>query len=234
MSSRRTVWIVVGVVAFAALVVAAMPSVIGLVFKQTADRSWELPTDLDEVIVRADVGDLEVRVAEPGTPPRVTAESTWSLRRPSSEVVTEGGSTTVTTDCPPMTSGRCSVDLTLVVPADADLDVQLDVGGAEVCDLTGDVSVKVDVGDVKLCRGASARTTLEADTGSVDAEFDRAPDELEMRTDVGDIKVQLPKDASYFVSAQASVGEIDNSVANDPASEHVVVATTDVGDIRLR
>lgn len=203
------------------------------------------------LVVTIGSGDLTVR---PGPAGQVSEQRvlTWTGREP---VVTEslaGGTLTITALCPSSARRTCGADITLSVPPGVAVQAQLTSGDVAVSGLRGPVSVAASSGDLRLS-GLSGPLRLRSDSGDivgealasaqVDAEdndgdvslaFAAIPARVSAISNAGDVSVDVPRQAGgYRVRAATAAGDRSVSVRPDPASAHVIIATSDAGDVAV-
>jgi hypothetical protein len=214
---------------------------------QSSHVTREAPARL---VVNIDSGGLTVRA---GAADRVSEQRvlTWTAREP---VVTEsfaGGTLTITSRCP---SGQstCGADVALSVPPGVAVQAQLGSGDVAVSGLRGPVSLAAGSGDLRLSRLsgplrlrsdsgdivgealASAQVDAKDNDGDVSLAFAAVPARVSAASDAGDVSVDVPRRAgAYQVRAATSAGDRTVSVRPDPASTHVIIATSDAGDVAV-
>lgn len=200
-------------------------------FSAQGVTALQLDADAAEVDVERGSGD-EVTVD-------VTAEGTW--RSPRVEHRQDGDTLRLSSSCRdavPLTAvgfGRCAVSYRIEVPDGVDLDVRLRAGRLAADGVRGDVTARVNAGEVQLSDLHSSSVDVTADVGRVVADFAEAPDDVRLRTTTGAVEVVLPREgAPYAVQASAEVGGATIGVETDPSSPRSVVARTSVGAVEVR
>jgi DUF4097 and DUF4098 domain-containing protein YvlB len=98
----------------------------------------------------------------------------------------------------------------------------------------GPVRLSTNVGDITGYALTGGTVDGNSNTGDVRLNFSAAPDQVRAHTDVGDVRVQVPDDATgYRVTADVIVGERYVDVPTDPGSSRVMVLSTNTGDVRV-
>ncbi len=155
--------------------------------------------------------------------------------------------------CPSFGSMWCSVDYRIEVPADVDLDIDVDDNRVEVVDMRGALTIDNDNGSIDI-RGAdgplrattdngsidatgvrSATVFADSDNGSVEIVMTTPPQQLEASTDNGSVTVVLPNTPdAYAVDAVTDNGSVRNDVRTDPASSRTITLSSDNGNVTVR
>ena len=168
---------------------------------------------------------------------------------PTSGVRRVGGTLVVDGTCPARAVG-CAVDVDLVLPADAVLEVFTGAGDVAVSGLSDDVFADTGAGfvdldalagrvDVHTARGDVQGTGLggatiqaRADDGAVDLVLD-APPETEDLSGAGDVTLGVPAGA-YALDLSAPAGRVLlSAVQADDAAPNEIVAVSGSGDVRI-
>jgi hypothetical protein len=194
-------------------------------FSEPGIRSVEVDSAVGRVIVERGTGELEASV---------TAEGTWG--RPAARADRQGDTLRLTGDCGRVRLwGRCSVEYRLAVPDGVDVTVRAAAGQVQVSGIDGDLTARVNAGEVRLRDLRSQRVDASTDAGQVRAEFSTPPRDVRLRTSTGAISVTVPDDGTaYAVSASADLGAAQVDVPIDPTSERRISATTSVGAVDVR
>lgn len=245
-------WLVLGSLAAILAVGFGTINVIGLLAHEerteTATFAAGGVTRLDLV---ADNGSVEVVGADTDEI-TVIAEISHGLSRTRHRAAIEGDTLVVRSSCP-WISEWCSVDYRIEVPAE--LDVQLDiedgrlavrdVAGAvrvdgdsdsiELTRLAGDVEASTDDGNV-VARGLrSASVQADSDNGRVSLTFASAPTTVQASTDHGRVEVVVPDGSeTYRVDLETDFGSTDIGVRTDPDSSRRITGSSDSGDVTVR
>jgi hypothetical protein len=145
---------------------------------------------------------------------------------------------------------RCGIDYRIEVPADVDVKVHndsgnvtttgfagaqqlvVDSGDIEVTDASGTVDVDTDSGDVTANGLSGASVTGTLDSGSAKLTFDKAPENVTVSADSGDVELGLPRNGSYQVKADVDSG--DKNIDVDSGSGSRIEVSADSGDVTVR
>lgn len=225
---------VVGLVGLLALVVGGAASLVAGFFEERSTRTTVVDGTVTALDVRAGAGDVTVEVGPAGGPTTVTAASTWAFDPPVETRTLDAGTLRLSATCPASATfaQRCSVDWTVSVPADAAVTVATSSGDIRVEDVAGRVALRTGAGDVRLSAVRSTDVRVETGTGDARLVFATAPDSVVTTTGAGDVTVEVPADGTtYRVVGSSGVGERRVSVAQDPASRHLLDLTSGVGDV---
>lgn len=185
------------------------------------------------VVVDSEVGRIEVERTTGEAQVTTRAEGTWGA--PATSVERLGDRVVVTSRCDGVRPfGDCRVVHELRVPDGVDLELRTSAGEIEVIGVDGDIRAESDVGEVDLTELRSERVIARTGAGQVTAEFTVPPQDVEARTDVGAVDVEVPADGtSYAVDATVDVGEPTVEVPVDSSSERRIVATASIGDVTV-
>ena len=80
---------------------------------------------------------------------------------------------------------------------------------------------------------SSPTATLKSKAGGIDATFSAAPSSVHASTNVGPITLAVPGSAAYQIDTHAYVGSSTVTVPKNPASPHVISASSDLGSITI-
>ncbi len=103
-----------------------------------------------------------------------------------------------------------SVDLTLFLPRNVDVDITQEVGRVRVKGITGALHIQVETGNVALNDVTlTGDSVVSAETGSIQF-AGRLPDRgtVKFTTEVGSIRVNVPGDSAFLLNASVEVGHI--------------------------
>lgn len=203
---------------------------------------------IDRVEIHVD-GSLEVRPGPRGQA-HVQRLSNFSFERPQVSQRIVDGVLELRYGCRGVTV-ICGHHIDLTIPPDADLVIAAD--NVTVADTTGSIRIRSGGGAAELERvagpldvqvgggaivGRDVRSTdveASAGGGSIEIDFSRSPQWVDVSAGAGHIELVLPRgDAAYRVAADAGVGEAQVGVRTDPASDRVVRARAGAGDVVVR
>jgi hypothetical protein len=176
----------------------------------------------------------------------------WSLNEPEVSTSKEGDVLRVSSSCSWEIGIGCTGRVTLEVPEDIALRMDVSDGSATIRDLTGDLDLESTDGSIdashltgrlsiRTSDGSVTATGLRSDTvdvattdGSVHLDFDVAPTALTARTSDGSIEIAVPDDdTAYAVSGKTSDGGRDIQVPTDPDATHAIDVTTADGSVKV-
>ncbi len=209
-----------------------------------------LPVRAGTATLRIDSGTTTIRPAG-GDSFGLTGTAHYALvRSVVSYQVTPSG-VSVTSQCRQLT-GPCGFDYTVTVPRGLRTEVKDDSGSVTIQRLAGPVSVTASSGNVLLVSlpgaldvhadsgditgaGLTAPSVLaESNSGDITLTFTRVPRSVRVSADSGTIRIVLPPGAaSYRISDHSGSGGISVRVPENPASQNVISASTNSGDITI-
>ncbi|MEM9457012.1 MAG: DUF4097 family beta strand repeat-containing protein [Myxococcota bacterium] len=200
------------------------------------------------VVIDNGTGDINVRAHDdPGA--RVDAKF-YGDGPDGSWLRVEDGVLHVVVDC----EGCCGADLTLTVPAAAELDVELGTGDVEVSDRSGSVDVDLGTGDIELERVAGAlvlsvgtgdiegeelagpAATAELGTGDISLDFDPAapPQTVAIEAGTASVDLHLPN-GTYDLDLQTDTGEIStDDLHHEAGADRRIAVSVGTGTIDVR
>ncbi|WEH43821.1 DUF4097 family beta strand repeat-containing protein [Streptomyces sp. AM 2-1-1] len=118
---------------------------------------------------------------------------------------------------------------------DTRLELSSDNGGVAVRDAGGELKLSSDNGSIDADGISGPSVVVGSDNGSVRLRFDAAPDLLDVTTDNGGARIELPgSGTAYAVDAKADNGHVSVDVPRSDASPHVVKVRSDNGEVSLR
>ena len=182
------------------------------------------------------------------------AHGTYLGTKPTITATTSGGVTTIVGTCGNQgLFTRCSLDLTVTLPATLPLRVTGKNGSIAASGLTGPLTFETTNGaiktsgsegrlDLRSTNGAirvldarSGEATATTTNGTVELSFDAAPTRVEATSTNGAVTVRVPVDtATYFVSAHTTNGSInDSEVPSDRGSNRTITARTTNGNVTI-
>ena len=201
--------------------------------KRAADTRT-LMRSVDEVVVRADAGDVRLVAARAD---RVTLVShrRWLWRKPTVRTRLTGSSLEVRAECPTVgLLDRCAADLELRVPFDTDVVVRGGSGDINADGLAGHVQLRTDAGNIVA--GNLVPVTLLAATkaGTIDLAFATSPVSVGANSDAGDVTVAVPA-GEYRVDTATEAGDVRvEGVLRNDRSFRRIDARTRAGSVTVR
>lgn len=208
-------------------------SLLGSALERSESRPLEVPAEMTRLVVDNSVGEVVVREAEVGAEPEVQVTETWGLQRPEVSTSSADGTTTLRGSCDGPTFGKCSTDWQIAVPAGTQIELRGDVGSVRASEISGDLDVDLEVGEVEVLEATSDEISVQVGVGSASVDAAEPPRRTTVRTDVGDASVTLPGEADYRVTAGTETGSLTNTLGDDPQAENVVDVGVDVGEATL-
>lgn len=207
---------------------------------------------LEGTVVRAVVdvdGTADVRIGEDGRA-HIERRSTFGLSRPEITRTLVDGVLTVRATCTDV-PGICANDLTIEVPATADVAVTADRatvtgfdgrveassngGAVELVDLGGPIDTRAGGGSVTGTRLRSAQVRASVGAGAIDLTFVAPPTDVEATAGAGSVVVVVPPgDEAYRVDATSGAGSREVTVMTDPTSSRRIRASTGAGAVEVR
>jgi hypothetical protein len=179
---------------------------------------------------------------------RLVGTVQYSLIRPSLTKDRDG----IHVDCR-LPTGNCGLNATLDVPLDTavslaseggnmqvngiDSDVTLNSGGGNVTasNLGNTLKFSTDGGDVNGTGLSAPQVTTESGGGNVTFVFTRAPVNLNIHSDGGDITIMLPHGSTaYAITHTTDGGDYSALVpTTDSASGHTITVSSGGGNVRI-
>jgi hypothetical protein len=230
----RAFWLVVGTL----LAVGGMGwgtfNVVSQLAHEEHDEQHSYPSaGVIELSVTNDNGLVEV-VGTATATIVVRSHVTEGLTSPKDRQRVVDGRLELDASCSAFTLNWCNVAYRIEVPAGIAVRIQTDSGDVHLADLTGEVALHADSGDVSASGLRSATVDASADSGDVHLSFAAAPGSVDASANSGDVEVTVPNDATaYRVDAGADSGSVDNRLHVDSASARTITAHADSGDVRL-
>ncbi|MEU8966047.1 DUF4097 family beta strand repeat-containing protein [Streptomyces sp. NPDC048491] len=254
---HRGAWIAVAIIGALGIVVPCVFSLVAGAISRTdryvgPDNGRAHPVTAVEV----DAGVSRITVTSgPAGHVTVNGSFTWSMKRPVVEQTWDGDTLKLKTRCTGFVDRylqNCQVDLDLAVPTGVSLKVHGGSGEIKVHDLAGPVDLHGGSGGIKLygLKGpvrasvgsgelqavqlASPNASLEAGSGTIDADFATAPQHVEADTGSGSVDITVPQGARYRVTGHSGSGgrSIQDELI-DSGSDRVIDATTGSGSVDI-
>ena len=102
------------------------------------------------------------------------------------------------------------IDYTVRPPKNISAEVDVNVGGIVILNITGDIDAKTNVGAI-TCKNIVGKARLETNFGKINASYSKvAPGQVDavLLVDVGSIAFRGPKNLSAQISAETEIGSI--------------------------
>lgn len=216
---------------------------------QHRSNSYSVAGPVRTLVVNAEVGGVRVTGGGSGQV-SVTEHITFEHTAPTTALRAASGTVILDSNCPALET--CGVSYDITVPRATTVRVHDDVGTIRLDSLSGPITAHTNAGDIDLSSvsGAievsanagsilgqdlsSARATLRLSAGDIDVTFSAAPATITATATAGSVTLHVPGNVSYAVNATALVGSIQVSVTRDPASQHLITASTRTGSITIQ
>lgn len=233
----------------ATLVVVATLSVITRFAAQTSTETFSTGEPVSAVTVGLDSGDVQVSTAPAGSPVEVRVQRRSIGRQARYSRSVSDGTLEVKGYCTGgWLLGTCSVDLRIVLPADAALSVRTGSGDQTISGVSGQVDLSADSGNIDLtglggaleartgsgdvdARGIlSSGVTLESGSGNVEGQFEN-PARVSVGSGSGDVRIRFAQ-APVEVDARTDSGNVRVEVPDD-GTAYLVVGGSGSGDRQI-
>jgi Putative adhesin len=203
------------------------------------------------VLVEVPNAQLDFR---PGEADEVRAEAVgrYSGPPPSLTVTSDGDETVIRGGCVHQWLTRCSMRITVTLPASTDvrvvgrngkvtgegltgdIDITTSNGGLELADVTGQLSLHTTNGAIGVHNSSSNEVVARTTNGGVIIDLEDAPRSVDVETTNGRITVRVPADEDYDVEAQTTNGAVrTDGLPVDRQADRQIVAKTVNGDITV-
>jgi hypothetical protein len=243
----RLTALAIGVPVSLALIAWGALNVVALLSADSFQIHRSVTPSGDQASVSVDNGNLTLEPAA-GNQVVLTGVAHYGLLRPTVDVTTSGTGISITAHCSPFLVGECDVDLTVAVPAGIAVTASTDSGDITASDLD-DLTLHADSGDLQVNGGSgqlhlstdsgqitgvgmdASDVNASADSGSISLDFARAPADVSIQDDSGDVTVTVPSGGpAYAVSAHSDSGSTSVEVPTDPTSTHEISISVDSGN----
>jgi Putative adhesin len=246
---------VIGGLVVAGLVATGAMSVLSHFFSQTERATDTFSTPVTRLVTDVGTGDVHVRPAPAGQKVTTVQRTLhWSFTKPTLKQETTGGTLALTSSCSGSWFGNnCAVDLDVLVPAGATLELQASTGDITATSAGGAVTVKSSTGDVSVTTtgtenvdahtstgdvtvkgdGTGALVSATSSTGDVGVSLSGVPGRVTADTSTGDVTVTVPR-SDYAVTTDTGTGDTRVDVPQDNTSTHKIEAHSSTGDVTVR
>jgi hypothetical protein len=248
LTTPRRIALLAGLPMTAALIGWSALSVAAFLGQGTFSINQSVAWSGGPVSITVDSGDLTIAPSTDGRV-HVAGRVEYSLVKPSLVVTTTGSHATVSFTCAAVAAGRCSVEITVLVPSGATVvassqsgnvtasgfnnaSLESDSGDVLASRLSGNVRLQTHSGDIVATWLSASSVTADADSGSVSLAFTDAPQAVDVQDSSGDVSVLVP-DVPYHVTAHSDSGEVSISVPTDPNSANVINVAVASGDVHI-
>ncbi|MFJ8438144.1 DUF4097 family beta strand repeat-containing protein [Kitasatospora griseola] len=194
--------------------------------QQRKTVSYEVPGQVDELVVDGTSGGIDVRVGD--GPVRVVEKRAWNDEEPQGTHELKDGVLKLTYSC-----DNCGIGYEVHVPAGTKLKLSQTSGGIQLHDVAGDVDAKVTSGGIEATGLKSRNVKMAVTSGGVNARFVEAPTRAEMSTDSGGVQVRVPSGQQYQVEAHSDSGGTDVKVPSVAGAPHILIARATSGGVQV-
>jgi hypothetical protein len=226
---RIVIWAALGL-----LVLSAAAFGLSEVFHRTVDERTTIADPVRRIVIRADVGDVDIRAGLTGNVV-VARHDSWVLNKPQVKETYQDGTLTIATKCGDLKSVlRCRSDLMIDAPPEVDVVVRGDAGDVDLRGLSGRADIQTSSGDIRTHRLNPVTVRAQTDAGDVSLDLFGQPVRTDARSDAGNVRVVVPY-GPYRVDATADAGNVKvEGVIRDDLAPQAISALTDAGNITVR
>ena len=235
----RLTALAIGVPVSLALIAWGALNVVALLSADSFQIQRSVAAAGSQVTVSVDAGNLTLEPAA-GDQLVLTGVAHYGLIRPTVAVTMTGTGVAVTAHCGPFLVGECHVDLTVGVPAGLAVSASTDSGDITASNLdaltlhansgnlqvnggSGLLHLSTDSGQITGVAMGASDVNASADSGDISLDFARAPADVTIQDDSGDVTVTVPSGGpAYAVSAHSDSGSTSIEVPTDPTSTHAI------------
>jgi hypothetical protein len=202
--------------------------------RRTHDTRSTLTAKVHKIMVRTDVGDIDVRAGLTGDV-MISRHDAWLLDRPQVKEHYANGVLTIETRCGGLkTVLRCRSDLRIDAPPEVDVIVRADTGDVDLRGLSGRADIQTASGDIRTQRLEPVTVKATTDGGNVSLDLFGEPARTEATTHGGNVRVTVPY-GPYRVDADTGAGNVKVvGVIRDDLAPQAIAALTGGGDITVR
>jgi hypothetical protein len=201
---------------------------------RSTDTRTTLTAHVSKIVVKTDVGDVDVRAGLTGDV-MIQRHDAWLLDRPQISERYAGGVLTIETSCGGLKNIlRCRSDLRIDAPPEVDVIVRANTGDVDLRGLSGRADIQTTSGDIRTHRLEPITVRANADGGDVSLDLFGQPARTEASTRGGDVHVTVPY-GPYRVDAETAGGNVKvEGLIRDDLAPQAIAALTDAGDITVR
>jgi hypothetical protein len=224
--------------AVAALTLAVLPAIggcgsleqIGAGAHNGTPQTFTITAHVTTVVIEGGASSISVTGADRGTI-LVSQHPSYSKTPPATSRRVAGDTLTLAYSCSAQLV--CSVAYDVQVPRGLTVRASTRAGAITLTSLGGDVSAQTDAGLITANDLSSATAELKSNAGGIIASFSAAPGSVAASTNIGAISVTVPGTVSYQIHTHTYVGSSSVTVRKNPASPHVITASSDLGSITI-
>lgn len=182
------------------------------------------------LVIKGGAGNIDVTGSGRGTV-SVSQQLSYTKSAPAAAHVVSGTTLTLSYTCP--SEIVCGVSYNVQVPQGVAVQVSSAAGAITLTGLAGPVSAQTSAGLITATGLSSPTASLKSNAGGIDATFTAAPASVHASTNVGPISISVPGSASYAIDTHTYVGSSTVTVPKNPASQHAISASSDLGSITI-
>jgi hypothetical protein len=183
------------------------------------------------LVIQGNVGSVSIAGGDRSTV-TITAHLVYRRGAPVITRRVTGGVLDLGSRCPSRSRG-CRAYFDLTVPRGLDTTVRLDVGQIRLSDLSGTITASTGVGPIQASGLSGPRVRLTTGPGMISAGFTAPPQQIFASSGVGSVTIRVPSGTAYRVTARTQVGSVRVSVPRAAASSHVIQASTGTGTVTV-
>jgi hypothetical protein len=229
-STRRIVLLA----ALGLLVLSAVAFSLSEALHRTMATRSTLTSPVTRIVVKTDVGDVDVRAGLTGDV-MIARRDSWLLDRPQVREHYADGVLTIETTCGGLKNVlRCRTDLRIDAPPEVDVTIRADAGDVDLRGLSGRADIQTASGDIRTHRLEPVTVRASTDGGDVSLDLFGQPARTEAHTHGGDVHVTVPY-GPYRVDASTGGGNVQvEGVIRDDLAPQAIAALTEGGDISVK
>lgn len=161
----------------------------------------------------------------------VSQQASYSKTAPATSRRVAGDTLTLSYSC----SGQlvCGVEYDIQVPRGVAVRASTRAGSITLTSLAGNVTAQTDAGLITADDLSSATVDLKSNAGGIIAAFSATPGSVSASTNIGAITITVPGAVAYQIHTHTYVGSSTVQVSQNPASPHVITASSDLGSITI-
>jgi hypothetical protein len=196
-----------------------------------SSSSYTIASPVSTLVVNGGLGQITI-TGEQRSTVSVTEHLLYSVTPPSMTRSLAAGTLRLGYGC--SNQRMCAASYDIRVPRTMAVQVTNQNGEIKLSSLAGPVTASSGLGAITATGLESATAGFTSQLGEIDAAFTAAPASVNASSGMGAITIRVPRTVSYCVSTQAGgLGAANVSVPVDPASSHMISATTQMGTITI-
>jgi hypothetical protein len=203
---------------------------IGAAAHNGAPRTFTITGHVTALVIDGGASSITVTGSDRGTI-LVSQLASYSKTAPATSRRVVGDTLTLSYSC----GGQlvCGVQYDVQVPRGVAVRASSRTGSVTLTSLAGDVDAQTDAGLITTNDLSSATVELKSNAGGIIAAFSAAPGSLSASTNIGSISITVPGALAYQIHTHTYLGSSTVKVTKNPASKHVITASSDLGSITI-